>query len=372
MIWLWIAAALISAALAALIVQRAAGASQGQRGVNPALAVYRRQMAELDELAERGVLAEGERRSVRAETGRRLLAAAERGEAPLQRSGPRLILLAAAAAPLAAFAAYYFALGAPNFADQPFKARLADWRKADEQTLSAPQLAAVARAVAAENPTDPHPLARLALAEMASGEPTEAVQALHRAIALTPREPVLWRLLARVELAQQNGEADALDAYRHVLALEPGDINAGYFVARERIASGDVAGGLAAWRAILARLRPGSPESDELARQIAEVAASGALPDDQPPADASVAAPQIQAMVDGLAARLQASPDDPAGWVRLVRAYTVLGEIDRRDAALASARRRYVGRPDILAQLAAAEARPALPNANVSPPPGSP
>jgi hypothetical protein len=45
----------------------------------------------------------------------------------------------------------------------------------------------------------------------------------------------------------------------------------------------------------------------------------------------------------------------------------VLGETDRRDAALAAARRRYAGRPDILAQLAAVQS-----TANVSPPAGSP
>jgi cytochrome c-type biogenesis protein CcmH len=72
-------------------------------------------------------------------------------------------------------------------------------------------------------------------------------------------------------------------------------------------------------------------------------------------------------MVDGLAARLKANPDDPAGWVRLVRAYAVLGETDRRDAALAAARQRYAGKPDILAQLNAAQSA-----ANVSPRPGSP
>ena len=91
--------------------------------------------------------------------------------------------------------------------------------------------------------------------------------------------------------------------------------------------------------------------------------------------DAPVGAPQIQAMVDGLAARLQANPDDPAGWVRLVRAYTVLGEMARRDAALAAARRRYAGRPDILAQLDAALTSPrqsTSPNEAMSPAPGSP
>ena len=56
-------------------------------------------------------------------------------------------------------------------------------------------------------------------------------------------------------------------------------------------------------------------------------------------------------MVDGLAARLKANPDDPDGWVRLVRAYTVLGETDRRAAALIDARARYAGRPEVLKAL---------------------
>ena len=92
MIWFWIAAALISAGAAALIVQRAARATDGRGGENPSLTVYRRQMAELDELSARGLLAETDRRGVRAEAGRRLLAAAERVEAPLKTSRPLPIL----------------------------------------------------------------------------------------------------------------------------------------------------------------------------------------------------------------------------------------------------------------------------------------
>jgi cytochrome c-type biogenesis protein CcmH len=375
MIWLWIAAALMSAALAALIVQRAVSAAQAPRGVNPALAVYRRQMAELDELAERGVLAEVERRSVRAETGRRLLAAADRAEAPLKRSGPAVILVAAAAAPLAAVVAY-LALGAPNYGDQPFKARLAEWRSADPQTLAAPQMAAILRVIAIERPTDPEPLRQLAIAEFASREPTEAIQALHRAIALAPGRPDLWELLGQALVGEGGGEADAdaQDAFRHLLSLDPGNANARYFLARARIAGGDVAGGLADWRALQAALPPSDPRSTALARDIAQVSSTGHLPAEISQPDDSVGQPQIQAMVDGLAARLQANPDDPAGWVRLVRAYTVLGETDRRDAALAAARRRYAGRPDILAQLGAALASPPRPPANaaMSPPPGSP
>jgi cytochrome c-type biogenesis protein CcmH len=67
----------------------------------------------------------------------------------------------------------------------------------------------------------------------------------------------------------------------------------------------------------------------------------------------------IHGMVARLAQRLAANPDDPQGWVRLVRAYAVLGDAAHRDQALATARARYAGQADLLAQLdAAAHAEP--------------
>lgn len=373
MIWLWIAAALVSAALAVLVVQRAVSAARAQRTDNPALAVYRRQMAELDELAERGVLGEGERRSVRAETGRRLLAAAGREDAPLRRASPGVVMLAATAAPLAAVAAY-FMLGAPGYPDQPFKTRLAAWRSADPQTLQAPQMAAILRAIAAERPTDPEPLRQLAVAEFASREPTEAVQALHRAIALAPGRPDLWELLGQALVVQAGGEAndDARVAFRRLLQLDPGNINARYYLARAKIAGGDVAGGLADWRSLQTAVPATDPRSAALAHDIAEASSTGRLPAAEGGEQAQVGGPQVQAMVDGLAARLQLHPDDPAGWARLVRAYTVLGEIRQRDLALATARGRYASRPDVLGELNAAAASPSPAKATVSPPAGSP
>jgi cytochrome c-type biogenesis protein CcmH len=70
-------------------------------------------------------------------------------------------------------------------------------------------------------------------------------------------------------------------------------------------------------------------------------------------------APDIGAMVQRLADRLKTNPDDPDGWVRLVRAYSVLGDTQKRDAALKSARARYAGKPEVLSALdAAAKAGP--------------
>lgn len=367
MIWLWIAAALVSAGLAALIVQRAAGAARRLGADNPALAVYRRQMAELDELADRGLLAESERRGVRAETGRRLLAAAGRAEPQLTASGPALILAAAAAAPLLAMGVY-LGLGAPGFSDQPFTHRLADWRAADPATLTPPQMAAVLRAVAAERPGDPEPLHNLAIAEFESGQPLEAVQALQRAIALAPRRADLWELLGAAEVAQSNGDVgpDAMAAFRRAASLNPAAPMPRYYLARAKITAGDVAGGLADLRAIQPLLPAGDPRGKILDQEIAQLSSTGKLataaPEPTPQPQPSVGGPQIQAMVDGLAARLKANPDDPAGWVRLVRAFSVLGEVGRRDAALADARRRYAGHADILAALDQATQPPTAPS----------
>jgi len=358
MIFLWIAAALVSAGAAALIVHRAARGAGAGGGENPSLAVYRRQMAELDELAARGLLAENERRGVRAETGRRLLAAAERREAPLRAASPGVILAVAAAAPIAAFAAYVAVVGMPGAPDQPYARRLAEWADSPVDSLSAPQLAALMRAAAAKAPTDPGPLYFLARYEFAAGQSLEAGQALDRALALAPQRADLWDLKGEVEAALADGEITpaARADFQHALALDPRASGARFHFALEKIKGGDVAGGLADWRALLASLDPADPRRQGLTMAIAQVQAAGGLPQGGPAPQ--VGGPQIQAMVDGLAARLKAQPDDPAGWVRLVRAYTVLGQTVRRDAALAEARRRYAAQPDVLRQLDQA-ARPA-------------
>ncbi len=65
-------------------------------------------------------------------------------------------------------------------------------------------------------------------------------------------------------------------------------------------------------------------------------------------------------MVDRLAARLKAQPDDPAGWARLIRAYGVLGQTARRQEAVAAAQRLFKDRPDALKTALAGEG-PAAP-----------
>jgi cytochrome c-type biogenesis protein CcmH len=348
MLLFWVVAGLLAAAAAGLIVIRAAGAAGQAAAADPAPGLYRRQLSELDDLADRGLLGESEKRSAHAEAARRLLAATEAAPAPWNAdAGARgLVLLAAFAAPGLALL-LYLKIGAVGTPDQPYAQRLAVWQRTDLRALSAPEIAAVLRKATSERPTEAEGFRLLGLAESASQNPIAAVRALKRATALAPDRAELWQLLGEAEVAAAGGkvDAEAQATFRRLLALQPGEPSARFFLARAKADSGDRAGAEADLTGLMADL----PAGDE--RRGAVQAELGRL-ENRPNLGAD---PQqmamIRGMVAGLAARLDASPDDPDGWVRLVRAYAVLGDTAKRDAAYASARARYAAKPAVLEQL---------------------
>jgi cytochrome c-type biogenesis protein CcmH len=351
MIVFWIVVGALSAGVAGLILSRAARAQDlDAAAADATLSLYRRQLAEIDELAARGLIAADERRGAHAEAARRLLGAAEGGDKAgwvVGAKDRRIVLMVAAAAPLGALA-LYLAVGAPGYADQPYLERLAAWRSAAPSELDAPQMAAVLRAVTTERPDDPEPYRFLAIAEMASGDSAAAVRALREAITRAPERADLWESLGEALMMQAQGEVTpgAARAYEEALARDPAAATARFHLARRQIEAGETEAGLAAWRALRSELPAEDPRRQVLSAAIAEVEAGPRpAPANMPDATA------IQAMVDGLAARLAVEPDNPQGWVRLVRSYAVLGQAAARDAALSQARRRYADDPALLQQL---------------------
>src|SRR5207237_3580602 len=59
----------------------------------------------------------------------------------------------------------------------------------------------------------------------------------------------------------------------------------------------------------------------------------------------------IRGMVDRLATRLKQNGDDVEGWLRLVRAYMVMGERDKAVSALSDARQQFANNAERLKQL---------------------
>ncbi len=358
MIAFWAMAGVLSALASMLVLSRSAKAASLAEPVDATPILYRRQLAEIGDLAERGLLGEAERKSTEAEAARRLLAAADRPKEAWTVGAPGRgpVLAAVIAAPALALG-LYLALGSPGMSDQPFAGRLKHWVKENPAQLTPPQMAAVLGKLTSERPNDPEGFRFLALAEGAAQNPAGAVRALKKAVKLAPQRADLWEMLGEALMMQSGGEvtADARAAFAEDLKLDPKAIAPRFHLARARIEAGDRAGGIADWRALAADMPLDDRRLGALKTAIAEAESAPA----PAPALSGAQMTAVRGMVAGLAERLKTHPDDPAGWVRLVRAYAVLGETAKREAALRDASTRYSKRPDILDQLAkAARAEP--------------
>lgn len=362
MIAFWIAATGLSAVTAGLVLRGAARArpiDDAQTRLEP----HRRRLAEVERLAMDGLLAEGELKAARAEAARGLLAAADQTQVwERDGVGPRKAVVVAVGAACVAAVSLYVAIGRPELPDQPFAKRVAAWKAADPATLAPGQIAAVLEGVVAERPKDPEPLVFLAKARAAGGDLSGAEAALRKAVRVAPKRADIWSLLGETFVMEAKGQVtgDAKLAFGEALKVDPADMRARYYLGRGKIAHGDLQGGLADWRALRGDLPPDSQQWTALGQEIDQVEAKGGLPSVEPAAQEN---PQVQGMiagmVEGLASRLAQSPDDPDGWVRLVRAYAVLGETAKRDAALASATARFKDQPKVLSALRQAADTPA-------------
>lgn len=181
---------------------------------------------------------------------------------------------------------------------------------------------------------------------MGVGDAGDAAKAYGRAVALANGsghpDAGLDTLYGEALVAQANGEvgAEAEAAFRAALKLDPKEQAARYFIAQAQAARGDKQGALTILNELLAETPDKSPLRQTLIDRIALLTAQG-----------GGGAPDPKAMVAGLAARLKDNPDDAAGWQRLIRAYSVLGQRAEAQEALATARKTFAGKPDIAAAL---------------------
>lgn len=232
---------------------------------------------------------------------------------------------------------------------------------------------------AAATPDDATGWRTLATAYFEEQRFADAAGAYAKAVRLRPRDAAL--LSAQGEaLAQGAGgivTPAASDAFAAASRLDPADARARYFLALARDQHGDHKGAVDDWVALLnsapadaawaAQLR-GFVEGAAKQAGISLVgrlkaaptavapppilagAANARGPDAGQVAAAggmSDAARQafIKGMVDNLAAKLAANPRDADGWIRLIRARSVMGDAAAAKAALASGRAAFADDP---------------------------
>ncbi|HEX4158572.1 MAG TPA: hypothetical protein VHY79_08855 [Rhizomicrobium sp.] len=178
-------------------------------------------------------------------------------------------------------------------------------------------------------------------------DPAQAAIAFRHASEIAPPA-------AKPELLSAYGEAltlsegtvtpEAEAAFAAALVGNPKDQAARFYLGQAYADRHQPGRAFAMWQSLLADSPPDAPwRADLIHRMDMLQSQSGAAPD-------------IGAMVEGLAARLKADPDDLEGWERLVRSYMVLGKKERALAALAGAKAAMTRQPRALAALDA-EAR---------------
>ena len=380
MIVFWIVAAVLTALAVAMVLRPLLRPRAAETGAAAyARRVYADQVAEIERDLDRGVLTAAEAKAARAEVGRRLLATEREDKAPAPAAPP--VSAAPAASPRAATALmlllpaaallFYLPLGRPDLPAQPLAARQ-DVPQVPEEVQAA--AASLARKLE-QNPDDLQGWALLASTYAAMGRHQESADAFRRASALSQGDPELTGSFAE-QLTMAGGgivSPDARRVFEAVIATDPGNFRARYYLAVARQQAGDVKGAIDGWASMLADSPADAPWVEHLRRRIYDSAVLigidpvRATPQPRPPIMAQ--APQapaegqggaqpgapaltpeqmqavqqmspedrqlmIRGMVDGLAQKLEANPGDVDGWLRLARARQVLGEADAAADAL--------------------------------------
>ena len=374
---LWLAFALMTAAAIFAVLWPLSRRGRIRGGTE--VAVYRDQLDEIARDRKTGLIGDAEAEAARIEVSRRLIAAAttDEDEQPVagQRSLWRKRATAVAGLALlpATAVALYLALGSPNLPGEPLAARLAQVHSAGSITAMISQVEAHLE----RNPNDARGYEVLAPIYLRIGRFDEAVAAWRKVIALQGDSAARESDLGEALTAAANGVVtdDAKAAFEKAAKLDPTDPKAQFYRGMAAEQDGRKEKAVAIWSDMLKAAPTGAPWIDNVKAAIVRLggkppqiaAASGADVAASPPAAApgpnaaqvaaasQMSAQDRNAMIRGMVARLadklKSDGNDVDGWQRLLRAYVVLGERDKAQAAAGDARRALTGDPDKLRQI---------------------
>ena len=377
---LWVILACLTAIV--LLVLLRPLASAGPKGLAPEAfdaAVYRDQLDEIESDRARGLIGEPEAEAARIEISRRLLAAGSKERTPaLAKTGgmrARVAMIGVGTAlPLLALG-LYLVYGSPRLPDQPLAVRLQD--PATNQNLEA--LVARVEARLREHPDEGEGWDVIAPVYMGWQRYADAADAYVQAIRLLGPSAKRFSGQGQALVLANNGVVteDARRALERAVALDGSLVEPRILIAIAKEQDGQFAAAIEDWRALLAKQggrdaawqqmvekRITADEAHLAGKPIAGEAETPPQTGAQGtggPGAADIAAAQnmspaerqamIGRMVQGLAARLDQDGNDLGGWLKLVRAYSVLDRKDDAVKALQRAKSQFSGNNDAMEQL---------------------
>ena len=354
---LWFVFALMTAAAIFAVLwplgRKAAVGTGGQESL-----VYKDQLAEVGRDADAGLIGRVEAQAARVEISRRLLASSEAEQVLPPTASIRtrrvVAVLALIGLPILAVG-LYAPLGSPSMPDFPLAARVS----APDVNQPLENLVTQVESHLEKNPTDGRGWTVIAPVLSKLGRFDDAARAYRNAITYAGDTAARRSDLGEALAAAANGvvTAEAKTEFERAVALDGSEVKARFFLGLAAEQDGRMTDAAAIWRAMLeaapadapwrpmvqsALQRVGGPAMPKLSEDTV-AAAQGMSKDDQ--------TQMIKGMVDGLAARLAKDGTDVQGWLRLVRAYMVMGDRDKAGRAGSDGRAALATDVDRLKQL---------------------
>lgn len=370
---LWVILAVLTASVLFVLLRPLAGKADGAPGRDAFNAtVYRDQLEEIEADYARGLIGDADAEAARAEVGRRLLAADATSN--IENAGARAGLARIAMVSVALMLpmlvlGLYLVYGSPQLPDQPLAARLTD--PASETSIGA--LVARVEARLRAHPEEGEGWDAIAPIYLGARRYADAADAYSQAIRLLGPSPQRLSGYGQALVLEKGGIVgeDARRALTQAVALDETLVEPRILLAVAKEQDGDFQGALEAWQ-MLFGLKQGDDHwrtmiqkrieaaeahlngTPPVAREVPDRAQPGPSAADVAAARGMTAADRqamIEGMVQRLAARLEHQGDDLTGWLRLVRAYTVLGRTYEARQALARAKTQFAGNAQAIDQL---------------------
>ncbi len=355
MLMFWILAGLLSLVTVAVLLMTGQSKTAPADRSAGALAIYKDQLAELERDVAAGTLSESEAEGQRTEISRRLLGAAREQDAPQRVTShvPKVLVLVV---PVLAGALYWY-LGSVAATDVPYQARLAAAEKKladlktdnsiDPASLDWPATLAVVEAQQKKTPDNLPGWKFLTTSYLSLGRFGDAANTMAEIIRISGPSAALYADLGEVLVYENSGlmTERSVAVTKKALALDAKQPKALYYAALNLAQEGRTAEAKLAFESLLATAPANAPYRKSIEGQLARLQPNASAPEisAEQMQGAEGMKPEeltamIRSMVDGLEGKLKTNPQDVQGWLRLIRARTVLGENEKAVAALTTAR----------------------------------
>lgn len=335
----WLPALLLTglSALALLYGARRSAALPAS-GNDAKLAIYKDQLSEIDRDLAAGLLPASEAEAQKTEVARRMLATARQdGGAVAPEPSRHLRLLIALLVPLLAIPAY-LQLGEPMMRDVPRDVRMAN----AQSNQDLPAMIAQVEEHLWNKPNDASGWQILIPNYMSMERYADAANAMVQVMRLKGPDATLYANFAEAMTLSNKGlmGPEAVSAIEEALKLDGKSPKARYYKAMAIAQSGKKDEALLAYKTLLAESAPDAPWRQMVAQEITRLEASGTAPQISTEQMANAEGmtdsdrnEMIRGMVDGLEEKLNDNANDLEGWLRIIRARTVLNEPDKAKAA---------------------------------------